>query len=198
MTSATNTHPIEQLERIAAEFHHWSNEYKREGDEGTTRRTIEKRLEDLDNRFNSLLQHWVSVEPKRKAWQEHLHHEGPRPDDDLVRFPPVFIGESASGSELQVRPNAEGSYDIIIDGTRADRMPLEMSFPKNAPLNLLGQEWVEIANINETALEALRNYHASANGGGTPPWQWARVLYGDGLIDANFSLTPRGQRILER
>ena len=27
-----------------------------------------------------------------------------------------------------------------------------------------------------------------------PPWTWARTLYDDGLIDANFGLTARGRR----
>jgi hypothetical protein len=38
----------------------------------------------------------------------------------------------------------------------------------------------------------LRGYCATANG--APPWRWARQLYADGLIDANFGLTARGRR----
>lgn len=193
----TTEHPIEQLEQVAAEYHHWSQEYKREHEEGTTRRTIEKHLKDLDEHFDSLLAHWVNNEPLRQAWHDHLHHEAPLPDDDLAPHPPIFVGRSESGSEIQIRPNDEGTYDVLIDSARADRLSALMTFPQNSPTRLLDQEWNETTNINEAALAAFRRFFAGGKGKTAPPWEWARVLYGDGLIDVNFGLTPRGRRILK-
>jgi hypothetical protein len=194
----TTAHPIEQLEQLAAEYHHWSQEYRREGEQGSTRRTIEKHLKDLDEHFDSLLAHWVDNEPVRQAWYEHLRHDGPRPEDELVQYPPIFVGHSDSGSEVQIRPNAEGTYDVLVDSIRADRLLAEMTFPQNSPTRIVGQEWMETTNLNATALAAFRRFFAGGKGKIAAPWEWARVLYGDGLIDVNFGLTARGRRILNR
>ncbi len=191
-------HPIEELEKIASEFHHLRNEHKNEAEHSSTRRVIASRLEALDDRFQHLLQHWVDNEPKRKAWHDFLHHETACPEDDLTANPPVYIGKSDSGSEVQVRPTGGHSFDVLIDGNCVEQLSGMLSFPMNAPVNLCGQKWWETSNTHGAALTALREYCAQEKGKRSPPWQWARVLYGDGLIDANFSLTTRGRRILYR
>ena len=47
--------------------------------------------------------------------------------------------------------------------------------------------------------EAISALHSFLEGSGSrPPWTWAQALYDDGLIDADFGLSPRGARRIQR
>jgi hypothetical protein len=191
---ATTTYPIEQLRQIAADYRHMRGEHKREGEHGKTRRDIGSRLEEFEQRFQTLLDHWISDETAREAWREYLYRGGAVPADDLERHPPVFVGRSDTGSQLHVRAGSDGTYDVAIDGARADRAPPNLTFPAQGATRFLGREWKEITAAPTPALDALKTYCTNARG--VPPWQWARALFADGLIDANFSLTSRGRRVV--
>ncbi len=190
----TNAFPIEQLHQIAAQFRHLRNEHKREGEHGRTRRDIGARLAEFENRFQTLLEHWVSDEAAREAWHEHFYRGGAEPTDDLARNPPVFVGRSGAGSELRIVPGANREHDVTIDGVRVDRTPSTLSIPMQGTVHIQDQDWREVSLAPSAAVNALRSYCATANG--TPPWQWARALFEDGLIDVNFGLTARGRRIV--
>jgi hypothetical protein len=86
----------------------------------------------------------------------------------------------------------------MVDGTLRQRLPRKLTFGDSHPVvvNFADQKWTEISRANEPALQALGDYFASPIG--EPPWQLARMLFADGLIDTNFSLTPRGKRILNQ
>lgn len=189
-----NAYPIDQLRQVAAEFRHLRNEHKREGEHGRTRREIGTRLDAYEQRFQTLLDHWVYDESTREAWREHFYRGGAAPDDELERAPPIFLGRSAAGSEIRIGPSNNGEYDVVIDGTRVDRESSTLTIPANGTAHILGQTWREFTTAPPEALAALKKHCAAANG--APPWQWARALLADGLIDTNFSLTPRGRRVI--
>lgn len=187
-------YPIQQLRQIAVEFRHLRSEYKREGEHGRTRRDIGTRLDTFEQRFQTLLDHWVSDEAAREAWREHFYRGGSEPEDDLVQTPLVYMGRSDAGSEIRIYPGSDGTFDIMVDGTRANRAPATLTFPAQGTAQILGQEWKEFTTASLEAISALKDHCATAKG--TPPWQWARELFAAGLIDINFSLTPRGRRLI--
>ena len=190
----TSPHPIQQLEQIAWEFRHVRHSHQHEGRNGTWRRNMGGRLDDLEDRFNTLLQRWICDDTAREGWRQHLHRGEAHPDDDLVTQPPLFVGVSSTPAEIRLYPRAGGGYDVFIDGARADRAPSALTFPASGQLRMLDQSWEEISLAPEPALRALREYCAA--GSGEPPWQYARELYANGLIDVNFGLTPRGRRLV--
>src|SRR5690606_1633210 len=88
-----------------------------------------------------------------------------------------------------------GGYDLLIDGKLVEHgeIPWHLDPERVDPVQI--QDWAcnETFAVPEEAVEALEVF---LGGGGSPPWDWARVLYEDGLIDADFGLTPRGARRL--
>lgn len=192
----TTQHPIDQLQEIAADFRHLRGEYRHEGEQGSWRRDLGARLDELEQQFETLLSKWIPDEETRKAWHRHFHDGGPAPADDLERMPPVFVGRSEIGSQIAICSSADGDYDLIIDADKVGRAPATLLEDYQAAhIHLVDQDWVEITQSPEPALKALRQYMAAPSG--EPPWQWARTLFSDGLIDVNFALTPRGRRLLK-
>lgn len=192
------THPIDQLEAIVAEFRHLRGEYRREGESGSWRRTQRSRLDELQQRFETLLSRWVAEEPARAAWRAFLHEGSAAPSDDLERSPPAYLGTAEHGSQVVVLERRDGAYDIVVDGSRADQAPARFNFGshRSQRLRLAAQEWRETTGAPPAALEALHRHLAAPEK--EPPWEWARALFADGLIDANFSLTARGRRLTGR
>lgn len=188
--------PNEALEEIAAEYHHLQNEHKREGVAGSTRRRMESRLAALEERFHTILERWYPDEALRHAWREYLYARQPAPSSPPLASPPLFKGRSQTGSRAEVQEGEDGAYEIFVDGALMKRIPTPMTLEQRTEEHLMmaQQDFVEIFDAPESAREALFRY--VRRGSGAPPWEWARELYEDGLIDENFSLTPRGNRMI--
>lgn len=193
----TFTHPVDQLESIVAEFRHLRGEFRNESEIGSWRRTHGAQLGDLERRFETLLSRWVDEESRRAAWRRHLHEGASAPDDDLEPTPPIYLGSAENGSQIVVRPRDGRECDVFVDGKRVDSVSIRFNFGTHqSRLRLADREWEEESRAPSTALEALRRHTAHAHG--EPPWEWARALFADGLIDVNFSLTDRGRRFMSR
>jgi hypothetical protein len=150
----------------------------------------------LEERFSRLLAGWEPDEGRRAAWQDHLHRGGAPPTPTLTGAPLVFRGIRAGGSLVEVREGAGGDLDLIVDGVRAERLSDGRPFAA-APggrIEIGGAPCREVFHAGDEALGALRAHVAQPQG--PPPWAHARELYEDGLIDADFGLTPRGRRAL--
>ena len=193
-----STHPIEGLQEIVSSYRHMRAEHGREGEEGSRRRNLFAQMEELEQKFETLLSRWVLDEEGRSSWRNCLHHGDPTPKDDLERLPPLFLGRSQMGSLIEVRESPQGEYEIIVDGSLRQRSSSRVTFGGSSPvlLNFADQKWKEMSRANESVLDGLQNYVASPTG--EPPWHLARILFSDGLIDTNFGLTSRGKRILNQ
>lgn len=184
-----------ELEQIVAEYHHLRAEHKRAGQESSLRRRMEARLEELERRFQRLLEEWVAEEHTRQAWLEHLHGSAPAPADPEPVAPLLFKGRSQAGSIVEVRERHDGACDVIVDGTLIERASAsELKEERRAPLTFRagGEEFREIFTAPAPALTAARAYFARPDG--EPPWEHAVELAADGLIDHTFALTARGRR----
>ena len=196
MTTVKN--PNDRLRELASNYRHLKGEHRREGEQGNWRRHLEKQMEELEQKFETLLARWVPDKESQTIWHNYLHRGGSVPEDALVREVPVFLGRSRLNSLIEVRESDQGDYEVMVDGTQVQRLPPTFSFGDSPyrTLSLVNQEWTEITLVSEPALQALKHYVEFSTG--TPPWQWARMLYTDGLIDLNFGLTSRGRRVLSQ
>ncbi len=194
MTTVKN--PNDQLRELASEYRHLKGEHRREGEQGTWRRHLEKQMEELEQKFETLLARWIPDKESQTIWHNYLHKGGSVPEDDLGRKVPVFLGRSRLNSVIEVRESDQEDYEVLVDDTQVQRLPRSFSFDDSAhrTVSLVNQEWTEITQVSSPALQALKQYVELSTG--TPPWQWARMLYTDGLIDLNFGLTARGRRLL--
>lgn len=181
-------HPVSELSDVAREFHHLQAEHSREGIEGSWRRRQGARLEELERTFETLLQRWVPSADEQTLWREHLYRGAERPHGEFVE-PPAFRGRSELGSTVVVRPS-EDELEVILDGTPVARWPKRRGVA--APLRFADSEFHELFEAPDAALDALLDYVERRTE--APPWQWARELYEDGLIDPTFGLTERGRR----
>ncbi|SCZ49111.1 hypothetical protein [Thiohalomonas denitrificans] len=191
-------HPADVLRQLATEFHHRKQENKEKaGHHSQQRRHHEKELEELQTDFESILQRWVDNEPEREAWRAHFYHFEPVPAGPELEQPPLFRGRSSSGGVLEICKAPGPAYEIILDGTpvrrtseapglterRIDRMRFEET------------EFEEVFDAPEEAQAPLADFYDGPRG--AAPWEYSRSLFSDGLIDANFGLTERGQRWLD-
>lgn len=192
--------PRDELLGVAAEFRHLKNEHARFDPNTSTRRRLEARMAEREERFLSLLARWVPDQQDRHGWWKHFRHGGDPPEEPRVPEQLLFRGVSETGSLVEVRHRADGSHDVYIDGSLMEhargRMPVALGTPVAGPPTFGEQELVELFDAPEEALEALREYAGAP--AADPPWHHARALLEDGLIDANFGLTARGRRALER
>jgi len=185
------------LERIVAEYHHLRAEHRRAGREGSVRRHLQARLEELERRFERLLEEWVAEERVREAWRGHLHGDAPAPPEPEPVPPLLFKGRSRVGSIVEVRERPGGDCEVVVDGTLVEIASAgELKEERRAPLTLRagGEEFREIFAAPAPALAAARAYFARP--AGEPPWEHAAELAADGLIDHTFALTARGRRAL--
>ena len=186
-----------ELEQIVTEYRHLHEEHRRAGGEGTVRRHLGSRLTDLEHRFERLLEEWVEDERLREAWRRCLYERGPAPDEPGPQQAALlFKGRSDAGSIVEVRERADGDCDVAIDGALVERVAAGEVTAEKAPLafSLDGQEFREVFDVPAAALAAARDYFADPEG--EPPWEYARVLAADGLVDGTFALTARGRRAL--
>jgi hypothetical protein len=197
-STASSTLPIrEELDALARSYHHLQRTHQEEPPGSSTRRHVEQRLLDVRERVERLLEEWVSEEEARDAWRKYLEHHGPAPSEpdpiDIV----VFRGVAeASGSVAIVRRGAD-AYSVEIDGVLTDRVVADKDFSPDVPplrFRVDGFEFDETFEVSDEALDALAAFLAGESEG--PPWEYARELLGDGLIDVHSAVTPRGKRAL--
>jgi hypothetical protein len=186
----------ELLEALARRYHHLQNEHKRAAPDSSVRRRIEPELEQVRERFESLLAEWVDDEELRNAWLEHLRNRAPEPAGPPPLRPRVFRGESDAGSVVEVYGTLGEDLAVEIDGSLVERIDAERDLRSASPsfrLRLDDTEFRETFTASSDALDALAVFLAE---GGSPPWEHAQELLADGLIDTNVALTPRGRRAL--
>lgn len=196
MATAQRYDPHAEMVRVASEFRHVREEHRGTRPEGSTRRHLAARLEELEERFERLLTTWEQDEERRAAWRDHLQTGAPPPPWTPVA-PVVFRGVRAGGSRVEIRRRADHEYDLLVDGVRAERLldvrGVEATAP-GSPVVIGGVECREVFDARGEALDALRSFVEAPEG--PPPWQYAWELLEDGLIDVEFALTPRGRRAL--
>ena len=197
---ATRTAPSRrELELLVAEYRHLRSEHERAGRSGRVRRHLQDRLLELSGRLDRLLEVWVAEEETREAWRAHLHHGDRAPAEPGESLPMlVFRGRSQAGSMAEVRERPDGDCDVYVDGGLVERAELGDDLAHDLPctLRLDGLEFVEVFDVSTEALAAAAEYFADP--AGRPPWQQARELVADGIVDTTFALTPRGRRALAR
>jgi len=187
----------EVLQALARHYHHLQNEHKRAGLESGVRRRIEKRLLEVRERFDRLLDEWVFEPESRQAWQEHLHNRSPEPPGPPGISPLVFRGRSDAGAIIEVR--GESDLEVEIDGAFVERIAAEKDFAAvghSFSFRLDGTQFEEIFDASPEAVDALADF--LDGDGAPPPWEHAAELLEDGLIDRHFAVTPRGRRALAR
>lgn len=187
----------EELESLAHTYHHLHNEHKQAAPESSTRRRIEERMLDVREHFERVLSEWVSDEELQKAWDSHLENRGPAPTEPVAIQPVVFRGVSDEvGSTVEIRSRSDEELEVRVDGVLVERIAGEKDFEATGPparFKLDGTQFHETFATSPDALAVLADY---LDGSVPPPWEHARELLADGLIDAHFALTARGRRAL--
>jgi hypothetical protein len=188
----------EELEALAAYYHHLQNEHHRAPPESGPRRRIEDELLEVRERFDRLLEEWVPEEELRESWRRHLDNREAAPDGPEAIWPLVFAGRSeVTGSVVEIRELTHDEFDVWVDGSLIERIAGEKDFSVTVPpvrFRLNDNEFLEIFNASDEALEALAAFRGANYE--PPPWAYATELLSDGLIDTHFSLTPRGHRAI--
>jgi hypothetical protein len=170
---------------------------KRERDKGTTRRRQHARMEELERRFETVLSRWMPDTEAQARWRAHLHEGADAPSAPGPPRTLVFKGRAEAGSTVAVYENADGAYEILVDGHPVNRPYGRVDLDdRSRPLHFLGRDFVECSDAPAPALRALREFFEAP--AGEPPWDFARPLLDDGLIDGDFSLTTRGRRLIAR
>ena len=195
----TSPHPFTQLERLAEQYRHIQGERSRAAEHSRTGRQHHQQLQELQTRFDELLDHWVADEAQRSAWRDFLHGRGEQPRHPDSEHPPLFVGSSGDGRLLRLEQADAATYAAYIDGSLVQRMPANPAWVNSlhdGKFDLVEEEWREVFTSSEAARQALTDYVEA--GGGRPPWQHALELFEDGVIDPEFALTPRGRRATGR
>jgi hypothetical protein len=188
----------EELLALVHRYQHLHNEVERSNPESSPRRELERKLLDVRERFDRLLDEWVPDEAVRNEWREHIHGRRPAPDEPAGIEPLAFRGVTDAGSIVQVRGQAD-EYGVWVDDSLQERIGArkDLSVPTpNVHFRWDGKEIAETFNASGEALQALADYLDSRDG--SPPWEYASELLADGVIDVHFDLTPRGRRALAR
>jgi hypothetical protein len=188
----------EELGALARHYHQLQNEHKRTAPEGRFRRRIEDQLLDVRARFGRLLDEYVPDEQLREAWREHLHNRRPEPAEPRALEPVQFRGVSeTSGSVVELR-GAPEELGVWIDGSLVERIAARKDLQATVPglrLRLDGFDFSETFDAPPEALQALADFLEGEDE--QPPWQFARALLADGIVDTRFAVTARGRRALE-
>jgi hypothetical protein len=179
------------LEEIAEEYRHLQSEHRKAGIEGSGRRHLHARLEELEEHFERFLVEDVADENEREAWRQHLRHGAPAPPTAQPARPLLFKGRSEGGSTVEVWERRDGDADVAIDGS-----PVGVRHAEGiGDIYRDGdREFTEVFDAPADALEALRAW--VENGSGAAPWGHAHTLIEDGLVDRHLGLTTRGRRAL--
>jgi protein required for attachment to host cells len=189
--------PIGLLRRCGHDYHHLQNEHIQQPPGGSVRRHLAHEMDDLRERFEGLLDHWVRDPELQRAWRRFFYHGAAPPEDRRVIEPPLFKGATASGSLVEIRPGRRG-FDLMVDGQVIEHQSvpwyLEQDF--RGRVRVAGFMCEEVFGAPNEAVAELGRFLGTSEA--PPPWRWARALVEDGLIDADFSLTERGERRLRR
>ena len=190
--SRKDNSPERELYAVAHELLHFVNEEKHEGTGDSRRRGYARRIADLSQQFETLL--WLLVpESDHATWRAYLRG-GERPAPIPVQPPPLlFKGRDEGGAVMEIRALDHGD-EVTIDGTIEHGHPSPVD--SGAARRLGGRVFREIFDAPEPALAALRDFLTVPRS--HPPVEWARTLLLDGVIDANFNLSERGQRLWRR
>lgn len=184
----------EELDALARHYHHLHNEVERSDPESSTRRKLQDRLSEVRERFDRLLEEWVSDEELKQEWRDYLHTRVPEPDGPPPIEPLVFQGRTDAGSIVEVR-GSKDEFGVWVDGSLQERIAAEKDLSVDKPVFHFrwdGKEIEETFGASGEALRALDDYLQTE--GAAPPWEYASELLADGLIDVHFDLTPRGRR----
>ncbi len=184
------------LTELADEYRHYQQDHQRKGVASAPRNALKTKMEQVADRFNRLLTHWVADDALKAAWTQYLHEGGEAPNRPQLSQPPEYRGRTEAGSVVAVRASVDGGYDLVVDGTieKHERVPWHLDPDMIEPVQLGEHTCWEFASSPRDAMEALREFVDTPDA--EPPWNFARVLFEDGLIDQNFGLTPRGYRLL--
>ena len=185
-----------ELEALARNYHHLQNEHERTPPESSVRRRIEKRLLEVRQRFEQLLEEWVPEEELRRAWLDHLANRAPEPSGPPAIRPVVFRGVTEAGSVVEVTGHKGEELEVWVDGTLTERVAAGKDLSSVTPPLVFRADGIgahETFTASPEALDALADF---LDDGKPPPWDYAAELLSDGLIDVHFALTPRGRRAL--
>jgi protein required for attachment to host cells len=189
--------PIQLLRRLGDEYRHVEQEHHREpASREAVRHRLANRMRELEHQFERILAGWTADEALGESWRAFLRRRGPAPEGAEVAQPPLFKGRSDAGTLVEIRPVHDGC-DIFVDGARSDHssVPWHLDPETRGPVRIGGHACEETFDAPPAALVTLIE---SIAGRTDPPWQWARELLEDGLIDPDLALTPRGRRCLDR
>jgi hypothetical protein len=183
--------PASELGAIVETYRHVQAEYRLAGPEGTVRRHLRDRLEQLEDEFERLLEQFVPDQAERDAWRASLHHGWPSPP--ARAWPPelLFRGRAETGSVVEIHRSTDDEAEVLIDGRLAERLTGDID---GDVLMLDDIAYTETFAASPAALRALRAWVDDPTG--PPPSEHASELLEDGLIDRHFGLTPRGRRAL--
>jgi hypothetical protein len=186
----------EELDALARNYHHLREEHRRTRPEGHTRRRLEERMLDGRGRFERILDEWVPNEGLREEWRRYLDEGQPEPSGPPAIEPVVFRGVSdVTGSVAELRGAGE-ELRVWIDGTLIERIVDDKAFTGIAPevrFKLNDVEFHETFAASSESLAALRGF---LDGQLPPPWDFAKELLADGIVNVHVGLTPRGHRAL--
>jgi protein required for attachment to host cells len=189
--------PIRLLRRLGDEYRHVEQEHHREpSSREAVRHRLANRMRELEDQFERILAEWTADDALRESWRAFLRGRGPAPDGPEVAPPPLFKGRTDAGTLVEIRPVRDG-YDTFVDGARSDHssVPWHLDPETRGPVRIGAHACEETFDAPPAALSALTEFLA---GRADPPWQWARELLEDGVIDPELALTPRGRRCLDR
>lgn len=186
----------EELDALARHYHHLQVEHQNAQPESSPRRHLEDKVLRVRERFDRMLEEWVSEEELREAWRAYLDHHGPEPDGPPAIEPVVFRGRSeVTGSIVEIRGRGD-DLRVEVDGALIERVEAEKDFAGTEALarfRLNENDYEEIFAAPDDALQPLAEFLEQGDG---PPWEHGSELLTDGLIDVHFALTPRGHRAL--
>ena len=184
----------QELESLVVDYRRLLAEHRRARPQSHTRRRLGQELLGLSSRFERLLSRAAVDEETRAQWHARLHHASPAPSGPEPGTPIAFCGRSETGSELVIRRLGPRELDLLVDGTRVERLTAAEELCSNEPglvFRVGDQLYHETFGASAAALAELR--------GGLEEGQPApadRELLLDGLVDRDLGLTPRGRRAL--
>jgi hypothetical protein len=183
----------EELDALARRYHHIHNELERTGPGSSIRRELEDELLQVRERFDRVLDEWVRDDELREQWNAYLHTHAPEPEGPPGIEPVVFRGASDAGSVAEVRRRGD-EFQVWVDGALLERVAAEKDFGSRLPGLTFGVDGFEFRETVAASPEAVSALARFVEEGGRPPWEHADELLGDGLVDVNFGVTPRGHR----
>jgi hypothetical protein len=188
--------PVERMLTLAVEYRVARARHRALAGDGRARRRAERTLKDLAELYEGLLERWVPDEDTRARWYTYFYEGGPVPAEPELSEPPLFRGRGANSVLIDVVATSDGGYDVFVGDHRAEHHaePWELEHARGEPFLLGERRCPESFRASDAAVAALRGYLSAP--GASPPWRWAWELFQDGLIDADFGLTARGQRRL--